>query len=113
MPWPRAKPVMLDKAIQSRAAGGKRVGGTLEHVPLLRNRNMLWIHGLAHVLVGEPVSTSPEHALATADWGHKTNRADRARRHCTTGLGAAGRGDGRCAGFADGWPTAAALADES
>src|SRR5215469_6257443 len=24
---------------------------------------MLWIHALAHVLVGEPASTSPEHAL--------------------------------------------------
>jgi hypothetical protein len=26
---------------------------------------MLWIDGLAHVLVGEPTSTSPEHALGS------------------------------------------------
>jgi hypothetical protein len=44
----------------------------LEHIPFLRNRDVLRIHALAHVLVGEPVSTpdqvrgrlSPEHALA-------------------------------------------------
>src|SRR4051794_38117374 len=34
-----------------------------EHVPFLRNRDARKIHSLAHVLVGEPVSTSPEHAL--------------------------------------------------
>src|SRR6266545_4681754 len=35
----------------------------LEHVPFLRNRDMLYIFSLAHVLVGEPVPTSPGHAL--------------------------------------------------
>jgi hypothetical protein len=35
-----------------------------EHVPFLRNRNMLSILSFAHVLIGEPASTSPEHALA-------------------------------------------------
>src|SRR5512140_3173425 len=35
----------------------------LEHIPFLRNRDVLQIHALAHVLVGEPVSTSPGHAL--------------------------------------------------
>jgi hypothetical protein len=34
-----------------------------EHDPFLRNRIMLWILLLAHVLVGEPASTSPEYAL--------------------------------------------------
>ena len=29
----------------------------LEHIPFLRNRDMLYIHSLAHVLVGEPMST--------------------------------------------------------
>src|SRR5262249_45737227 len=37
--------------------------GALEHVPFLRNRNMLSFLSFAHVLVGEPASTSPEHAL--------------------------------------------------
>jgi hypothetical protein len=32
----------------------------LEHIPLLRNRDVPWIHELARVLVGEPVSTSPD-----------------------------------------------------
>src|SRR5207302_1302688 len=35
-----------------------------KHIPLLRNRNMLSILSFAHVLVGEPASTSPEHAPA-------------------------------------------------
>jgi hypothetical protein len=35
-----------------------------EHIPFLRNRDVLSIHALAHVLVGEPVATSPGHALA-------------------------------------------------
>src|SRR5262245_1675187 len=35
----------------------------LEHVPFLRNRNMLQIRDMAHVLVGKPVSTFPGHAL--------------------------------------------------
>jgi hypothetical protein len=34
-----------------------------ERVSFLWNRNTLSILGLAHVLVGEPASTSPEHAL--------------------------------------------------
>src|SRR5262249_62128838 len=44
--------------------------GALEHVPFLRNRNMLSILSFAHVLVGEPASTSPEHALG-ARLGHE------------------------------------------
>ena len=40
-----------------------RVTDASEHVPFLRNRNMLWIRCLAHILVGEPVPTSPEYAL--------------------------------------------------
>jgi hypothetical protein len=39
----------------------------LERVSFLRNRNTLSILYLAHVLVGEPASTSPEHALACFD----------------------------------------------
>src|SRR5262249_25202053 len=35
----------------------------LEHIPFLRNRDVLSFYSLAHVLVGEPVSTSPGHAL--------------------------------------------------
>ena len=38
--------------------------GTREHVPFRRNRNVLSIYALAHILVGEPVATSPEYALA-------------------------------------------------
>src|SRR5205807_611384 len=53
-------------------ASSSRVGMTtatvpgpaiLEHIPFLRNRDVLQIHALAHVLVGEPVATSPGHAL--------------------------------------------------
>jgi AraC-like DNA-binding protein len=35
----------------------------LERIPVLMNRDALSIHALAHLLVGEPVSTSPGHAL--------------------------------------------------
>src|ERR1700722_10203841 len=35
----------------------------LEHAPFRRDRNVLQVLYLAHVLVGEPASTSPEHAL--------------------------------------------------
>jgi MFS family permease len=46
---------------EARAADG------LERVPFLRNRNTLSLLSLAHVLVGEPASTSPEHALAPGE----------------------------------------------
>jgi hypothetical protein len=36
----------------------------LERIRFLRNRDTLSIHSLAHILVGEPVSTSPGYALA-------------------------------------------------
>src|SRR5260370_988244 len=41
----------------------KRAASVPERVPFLRNRDTLWIHSLAHVPFGEPVSTSPGHAL--------------------------------------------------
>jgi hypothetical protein len=40
-----------------------RATDSLERVPLLWKRNTLSILSFAHVLVGEPASTSPEHAL--------------------------------------------------
>src|SRR5215831_12775579 len=46
----------------------------LEHVPFLRNRNMLSILWLAHVLVGEPASASPGHALANPADSRKDRR---------------------------------------
>jgi hypothetical protein len=39
----------------------------LERIPFLWNRDMLQIHSFAHVLVGEPVATSPGHALTMAE----------------------------------------------
>src|SRR5580765_2980741 len=41
----------------------------LERVPFLRNRSTLSIISLAHVLVGEPAATSPEHALGCRGCG--------------------------------------------
>src|SRR5215469_6943357 len=38
-----------------------------EHVPFRWNRNVLSIHALAHILIGEPVSTSPGYALMFLD----------------------------------------------
>src|SRR5689334_6691299 len=38
----------------------------LEHIPFLRNRDVLSIHTWARVLIGEPGSTSPGHALNAA-----------------------------------------------
>jgi len=32
------------------------------HVPFLQNGDMLWIYRVAHVLIGEPATTSPGHA---------------------------------------------------
>src|ERR1700760_1831990 len=65
----------------------------LEHLSFLPNREILSIHALAHVLVGEPVSTSPGHALVSlsrtpqVEGGRiferalgETGRVDRARR---------------------------------
>ena len=45
----------------------RAAAGGLECVPFLRNRNTLSLLSLAHVLVGEPASTSPEHALAPGE----------------------------------------------
>src|ERR1051325_8311359 len=37
--------------------------GTLERIPFLWNRNALSLHSLAHILIAEPASISPEYAL--------------------------------------------------
>src|SRR5262249_17480428 len=50
----------------ARRRDRRREDARLEHVPFLRNRNTLSILSFAHVLVGEPASTSPEHALGAA-----------------------------------------------
>jgi hypothetical protein len=34
-----------------------------ERIPFLENRNTLWRHLLAHILIGELVATSPGYAL--------------------------------------------------
>jgi hypothetical protein len=68
-------------------------GRTLEHVPFLRNRNMLSIVSFAHVLVGEPASTSPEHApVDPAGSRHTVRRRAIARR--ATAVRRAARADG-------------------
>src|ERR1700736_1713741 len=56
----------------SRVLAGKvasivEASANLESIPFLRNRDGLPIHALAHVLVGEPVPTSPEHALGRGE----------------------------------------------
>jgi predicted signal transduction protein with EAL and GGDEF domain len=53
---------VLLNAVAERLRRVARQGGR-EHVPFLSDRNELPSHHLAHVLVGEPAATSPEHAL--------------------------------------------------
>ena len=69
-------------ARRRHADGGLRGllrGAALEHIPFLRNRDVLSIHALAHVLFGEPVPTpdqvrgrlSPGHAPAAPHGRHE------------------------------------------
>jgi len=63
------RPIARRYSFASRQVGSSNrsadhSAGLLERVSSLWKRNTLSILHLAHVLVGEPASTSPEHALA-------------------------------------------------
>jgi hypothetical protein len=58
--------VFIRSSIVASAAWCRRLAFLLlppERIPFLRNRNSLQDHSLAHILVGEPVATSPGYAL--------------------------------------------------
>ena len=64
----------------------------LERVPFLRNWNTLSVLSLAHVLVGEPATTSPEHARGTTLPGCSNRLRRRIREAIERGMKLAGRG---------------------
>jgi len=60
--WERWR-VMLRPMTATRAVASARMRRSPERVPFRWNRDVLQIHALARVLIGEPASTSPGHAL--------------------------------------------------